>query len=191
MRVLVKLLSPWCFTGTLSYQWISFTAFPKKLAVRNQATNMQMFCASEAYTRVRFLLGKQKNQQRLYYDTKVHVKAYKKGDYVWLHCPAVPKGCSRKLHRPARSIHCSQSDWWCCLPDSTTKQLSSARITTDSNPMKGVMTTCKITVLSGKGQSRSNRMMEKISKICRDYWAKHSGVWRSCGTNKWKRWKTK
>ena len=37
----------------------------------------------------------------MYYDTKVHGKAaYKKGDYVWLHCPAVPKGCSRKLHRP-------------------------------------------------------------------------------------------
>ena len=54
----------------------------------------------EAYTRVRHHLGKQKDQQRLYYDTKVHGKAYKKGDCVWLHCPAVPKGYSRKLHRP-------------------------------------------------------------------------------------------
>ena len=27
-------------------------------------------------------------------------KQYKKGDLVWLHCPAVPKGRSRKLHRP-------------------------------------------------------------------------------------------
>ena len=54
----------------------------------------------EVYARVRSHLEKQRNKQKSHYDTKVYGKAYKKGDLVLLHCPAVPKGRSRKLHRP-------------------------------------------------------------------------------------------
>jgi hypothetical protein len=57
---------------------------------------------SEAYTRVRSHLKKHQNKQKFHYDARAHGKAYKKGDLVWLHCPAVPRGCSRKLHRPWR-----------------------------------------------------------------------------------------
>ena len=55
---------------------------------------------STAYARVRSHIAKQQDKQKQYYDTKVHGKEYQIGDKVWLHCPAVPKGRSRKLHRP-------------------------------------------------------------------------------------------
>ena len=57
------------------------------------------FCGSGS-TKLIQGLWSQLNKQKSYYDTSTRGKTYKKGDWVWLHCPAVPKGSSCKLHRP-------------------------------------------------------------------------------------------
>ena len=45
-------------------------------------------------------MGHVLDRQKDIYDKKVHGEPFKKGDLVWLHCPAVPRGRSKKLHRP-------------------------------------------------------------------------------------------
>ncbi len=61
-----------------------------------------MPCSSaEAWNlRVRDTMGHSLSCQKVLYDQKVHAKLFEPGDLVWLHCPAVPRGHSKKLHRP-------------------------------------------------------------------------------------------
>jgi len=54
----------------------------------------------EAYALVRDRCDTEHRRQKALYDEKVHGKPFERGDLVWLHSPAVPRGQSRKLHRP-------------------------------------------------------------------------------------------
>ena len=54
----------------------------------------------EAYRHVREQMGRKLCRQKEIYDKRVHGDPYKPGDLVWLHNPAVPRGHSKKLHRP-------------------------------------------------------------------------------------------
>ena len=51
-----------------------------------------------AYQRVRERIGLQHQQQKALYDRAAHGRPYAVHDMVWLHCPAVPRGKSPKLH---------------------------------------------------------------------------------------------
>ena len=51
-----------------------------------------------AYEHVREHLGIEQRRHKQLYDRKVAGKPYKEGDSVWLYCPAVPQGHSKKLH---------------------------------------------------------------------------------------------
>ena len=51
-----------------------------------------------AYEHVREHLGIEQRRHKQPYDRKVEGKPYKEGDSVWLYCPAVPQGHSKKLH---------------------------------------------------------------------------------------------
>ena len=51
-----------------------------------------------AYEHVREHLGIEQRRHKQLYDRKVEGKPYKEGDSVWLYCPAVPQGHSKKLH---------------------------------------------------------------------------------------------
>ena len=51
-----------------------------------------------AYRQVREYLGLQQRRQKVHYDKLCNGKPFKIGDMVWLHCPAVPRGKSPKLH---------------------------------------------------------------------------------------------
>ena len=53
-----------------------------------------------AYALVRERCGTEHRRQKAIYDEKVHGAPFNPGDLVWLHSPAVPRGLSRKLHRP-------------------------------------------------------------------------------------------
>ena len=53
-----------------------------------------------AYERVHDQMGHKQDRQKELYDRRVHGEPFEPGDLVWLHCPAVPRGQSRKLHRP-------------------------------------------------------------------------------------------
>ena len=53
-----------------------------------------------AYTRVRNQMGHHLEQQKIRYDAKTCGKPFEAGDLVWLHSPAIPRGRSKKLHRP-------------------------------------------------------------------------------------------
>ena len=53
-----------------------------------------------AYEYVRSQMGHKQEQQKDRYDTRSHGKAFGVGDLVWVHNPAVPRGRSKKLHRP-------------------------------------------------------------------------------------------
>ena len=55
-----------------------------------------------AYHKVQAYLRVESRRQKEGYDRRVKGvgPSYKEGDFVWLHCPAVPRGKSRKLHRP-------------------------------------------------------------------------------------------
>ena len=55
---------------------------------------------SEAFGIVRRNVSKHHQYQKMLYDEKVHGKPYKPGDWVWLHLSVIPRGSSRKLHRP-------------------------------------------------------------------------------------------
>ena len=51
-----------------------------------------------AYRQVREYMGLQQRRQKVHYDKLCNGKPFKIGDMVWLHCPAVPRGKSPKLH---------------------------------------------------------------------------------------------
>ena len=53
-----------------------------------------------AYGCVRDKMGHQLQKQKTRYDAQTQGRPFKVGDSVWLHNPAVPRGRSRKLHRP-------------------------------------------------------------------------------------------
>ena len=53
-----------------------------------------------AYECVRERMGHQLEKQKTQYDTTVHGHPFQVGDLVWLHNPAVPRGRSKKFHRP-------------------------------------------------------------------------------------------
>ena len=55
---------------------------------------------SEAFEIVRRNVSKYHQYQKVLYDEKVHGKPFEPGDWVWLHSPVIPRGSSRKLHRP-------------------------------------------------------------------------------------------
>ena len=57
-------------------------------------------CLEAAYRQVRERMGHKLERQKNLYDKKVHGDPYEPGDLVWLHSPAVPRGQSKKLHRP-------------------------------------------------------------------------------------------
>ena len=51
-----------------------------------------------AYERVRERLGWRQCRQKMIYDRRRTGRPYGVGEWVWLHCPAVPRGKSAKLH---------------------------------------------------------------------------------------------
>ena len=51
-----------------------------------------------AYQRVRSHMEMQQRRQKALYDKTAKGHPFKVGDLVWLHCPAVPRGKSPKLH---------------------------------------------------------------------------------------------
>ena len=53
-----------------------------------------------AYARVRKCMEGKLDRQKELYNRRVHGKPFQKGDLVWLHTPAVPRGRAKKLHRP-------------------------------------------------------------------------------------------
>ena len=53
-----------------------------------------------AYQQVREKMEKNLNREKELYDKRIHGRQLDVDDLVWLHCPAVPRGCSRKLHHP-------------------------------------------------------------------------------------------
>ena len=57
---------------------------------------------SQAYDRVRTRMNREQHRQKAVYDRSSDDRKYLVGEKVWLHCPAVPRGCSSKFHRPWR-----------------------------------------------------------------------------------------
>ena len=53
-----------------------------------------------AYYQARTHTKLMQRQQKEVYDQRLEGSPYQVGDLVWLHCPAVPRGRSHKLHRP-------------------------------------------------------------------------------------------
>ena len=54
----------------------------------------------QAYARVREYSRKEQLHQKEVYDRYVKGDAYHVNDMVFLHCPAIPRGLSRKFHKP-------------------------------------------------------------------------------------------
>ena len=54
----------------------------------------------QAYGRVRAHMQQEYSRRKDSYDQKIEGKPYDVGDLVWLHSPAVPRGRSRKFHKP-------------------------------------------------------------------------------------------
>ncbi len=71
-----------------------------------QATTVSQYVAELrshleiAYQHVRERMGRKLQRQKELYDRKAHGDPFEPGDLVWLHSPAVPRGQSKKLHRP-------------------------------------------------------------------------------------------
>lgn len=55
---------------------------------------------TETYEKVRVKTTRQLDHQAELYNKKVHGKPYEVGSHVWVLFPQVPKGKSKKLHRP-------------------------------------------------------------------------------------------
>ena len=68
------------------------------MQVNKYAQDMR-FRMEQAYQLVRDRLQLQQRRQKALYDRTTNGSLYAIGDHVWLHCPAVPKGKSAKLHR--------------------------------------------------------------------------------------------
>lgn len=75
------------------------TPGPEPVTVSEYAARLRQNLES-AYDYVRNRMGHALDRQKDIYDKKVHGEPFTKGDLVWLHCPAVPRGQSKKLHRP-------------------------------------------------------------------------------------------
>ena len=58
-----------------------------------------------AYATVRVKMDMKLDREKDLYDRKIHGKPIEVGDLVWLYCPAVPRGQSKKLHRPWSGPH--------------------------------------------------------------------------------------
>ena len=58
-----------------------------------------------SYRCVRNKMGHQLQHQKTLYDRQKQGCPFNAGDWVWLHNPAVPRGRSRKLHRPWTGPH--------------------------------------------------------------------------------------
>lgn len=54
----------------------------------------------QAMARVQQYMGLQQQRQKENYDEGVRGNAYKVNDFVFLHNPAVPRGCCKKFHKP-------------------------------------------------------------------------------------------
>ena len=53
-----------------------------------------------SYAHVRQQMGHELEKQKMHHDAKIQGQPFNTGDLVWLHNPAVPRGKSKKLHRP-------------------------------------------------------------------------------------------
>ena len=54
----------------------------------------------EAYQQVRHKMGCSLEREKDFYDKRIHGDPFNKGEYVWLHSPAIPQGHSKKLFLP-------------------------------------------------------------------------------------------
>ena len=75
------------------------TPVPEESTASKYATSLKRNLKA-AYKHVRDQMGHKQDRQKELYDRRVHGKPFEPGDLVWLHCPVVPRGQSRKLHRP-------------------------------------------------------------------------------------------
>ena len=80
------------------------TPSPAPVSVAEYASNLRQALES-AYANVRERMDRKLDREKELYDRKVHGKPLEIGDLVWLHCPAVPRGHSKKLHRPWSGPH--------------------------------------------------------------------------------------
>ena len=78
----------------------------RQLTIGDNARILTLHYVEGAYQRVRETMGHKLDQQKDYYDKRVHGKPYSKGDLIWLHSCVVLKGVANKLHRlgPAPSV---------------------------------------------------------------------------------------
>ena len=53
-----------------------------------------------SYVHVRQQMGHELGKQKMHHDAKIQGQPFNTGDLVWLHNPTVPRGKSKKLHRP-------------------------------------------------------------------------------------------
>lgn len=75
------------------------TKKPQPQSVQDYAAHLKT-SLTDAYRDVREHLGQAHARQKDFYDRKVHGEPYTKGDFVWLHNPALPPGQSSKLRHP-------------------------------------------------------------------------------------------
>ena len=75
------------------------TGIPEESTLSEYATSLKGSLEA-AYKRVRDQMGHKQDRQKELYDRRVHGEPFEPDDLVWLHCLAVPRGQSRKLHRP-------------------------------------------------------------------------------------------
>ena len=75
------------------------TTLPPSSTVPQYVANLHTSLEA-AYAYVRDKMGHQLQQQKTRYDARTQGQPFQVGDMVWLHNPAVPRGKSKKLHRP-------------------------------------------------------------------------------------------
>ena len=68
----------------------------------SQYVQQQKETLERAYQHAREKMKLTLQRQKDLYDHHIHGQPYTVGDLVWLHCPAVARGHSKKLHRPWR-----------------------------------------------------------------------------------------
>ena len=79
---------------------VAFGLPPNSVDSQNEYAASLRNTLQEAYDCVRKDLNHHLRRQKEIYDRKAHGKSYEKGDLVWLHNAAVPKGKSKKFHKP-------------------------------------------------------------------------------------------
>ena len=75
------------------------TPTPQLSPITAYATQLKK-SLENAYQHVREKMGYCLDRQKELYNCKAHGKPFKQGELVWLHCPAVPRGKSKKFHCP-------------------------------------------------------------------------------------------